>query len=84
MTIEICKDCSGTGVTKHTTGYHNSDWEERVCTNCKGSGRVKVRVFSYEVPFGVDANTINIYETNILNHIRELEKVTRTSYESKN
>lgn len=84
MTIEICKSCKGVGTIKYDEGYHSSDWKYETCNNCKGSGKVKVRGFSYEVPFDTEDNILNIYETNILNHIRELEKVTRTSYESKN
>ena len=77
MAIEICKNCKGSGVTRHDVGYHSSDWEERTCTNCKGSGKVKTRTFVYEVPFDTEDIICSKYETTIINNIRELHKITK-------
>ncbi len=41
MLIIICPKCGGTGKTEHNVGGHNSDYEIRKCTDCKGSGRLE-------------------------------------------
>ena len=72
MEIKICSTCQGQGlvVVKDRTNLA----DEINCDKCNGTGRVMVRTFTVEVPFGFNKSKLTIACDTIFKTILDLRK----------
>lgn len=67
MEIKTCKICRGTGeIEKEKL----KDFVNEPCSNCNATGRVYVRMYELEVPFG-DKQTYYRLDEKIINILRK-------------
>lgn len=77
MEIKICHACKGTGILTRDIGTHNFEYEDYCCSNCRGTGRIKTRSYSYQVPYDMDDTEIFEIDSEIMSLIRKLESRCR-------
>lgn len=72
MEIKICSTCQGQGfvVVKDRTNLP----DEINCDKCNGTGRLMVRTFTVEVPFGFDKSKLTVACDAIFKTIIDLRK----------
>ena len=72
MEIKICSICQGQGfvVVKDRENFT----DEVNCGKCNGTGRVMVRTFTVEVPFGFSKSKLTVACDTIFKTILDLRK----------
>lgn len=61
MSIVICERCRGTGILTYDVDSHNSEYVDKTCSDCEGSGRQEEEVDISLKPFKPGKETTRIF-----------------------
>ena len=59
--IIICECCEGTGILTYDVGTHNSEYKNKACPDCNGSGRQENETNISLKPFKPGKETTRIF-----------------------
>ena len=72
MEIKICSKCQGKGIIVVKDRQNFKD--EINCDKCDGTGRLMVRTFTVEVPFGFNKSKLTVACDTIFKTILDIRK----------
>jgi hypothetical protein len=76
MKVEVCRHCEGHGEFVIAGSHRHEDSHIKTCTECNGTGRVKTKSFSIQIPYDFDMTEFCRAEKIILEQISSLKKNT--------
>jgi DnaJ-class molecular chaperone len=77
-TVQICKHCEGEGEVRRWEDG-GRDWSFVKCTNCGGTGKVRISTFQLTTPHNYDITKLSAAQTKIFDVIRQTEKDAKDS-----